>query len=576
MAYMLSGAAPWSVNTVGLSALHQPETKSPDNDGASQSSPASPLSQSGRPLRLPGPGAPLSSTEGTVALASSDRTKVSLAAAGSPTATATTTTAAAGSSSKPNPNNSANSTTTRALAASASALPAPSSIPAHVNCPFCPPPPPSPAGPHAMPGSALAGSPSSASSPMSSGDRGPPLLVSKHGRKFLREQDLPYPLPVDIKEINRQALRSLMMMQVFGGPFCNPHLDARPPRRVLELGCGAALWTNACHEYFVRRGHKNIAFYGIDVVELAPDLSKRGVNWTFRRHDLRQPRIPFDDNFFDLVFIKDMSLSGPLFGAAGAGGASAPTQLEEPLRVLRPGGVLEVWDSDAVFRALRPSPPRAPGLSDADAAHADAVGTYPIFPGTPFSEVQNKLLQRYNGWVAAALEARGASAAPCAVVGLSFSSEAEAFAEQGSRRVAIPLAAPMRWEDQEVRPNPDPEQGSTPLVQDQAEDEQLAEQDKKLDPEEQPPQSDRPLSQYHLASQPRRLTPEQTALRRTAMLITLQMLEAFAPMLAEATGAHYEEMSKWWAVLATDLLERGGAVNGECLEVGAWWGMKRE
>jgi hypothetical protein len=131
-----------------------------------------------------------------------------------------------------------------------------------------------------------------------------------------------YPLPCDMPEIHRQSLRTLMLLRVLGGPFCNPHFEDaqqhqraqalamdlghvagqrvgvlrvakvsaasmalggpfcnphlanRPPKRILEVACGSGLWSGLCHEYFARNGHPDVAFAGIDVISIAPDMRR--------------------------------------------------------------------------------------------------------------------------------------------------------------------------------------------------------------------------------------------------------------------------------------------------------------
>ena len=51
----------------------------------------------------------------------------------------------------------------------------------------------------------------------------------RHGRRYLR--DVPYPLPVDLAELQRQSLRTLLGVQVFGSVLCNPKLDDEPPKK---------------------------------------------------------------------------------------------------------------------------------------------------------------------------------------------------------------------------------------------------------------------------------------------------------------------------------------------------------
>jgi SAM-dependent methyltransferase len=94
-------------------------------------------------------------------------------------------------------------------------------------------------------------------------------LVLRSGRAYLNDATLPYPLPVDLAELHRQSLRTLLLIQVFGGPVCSPSLAARPPQRVLEVGCGSGFWSMMCHRYFVKKGHANISFTGIDIGPMA-------------------------------------------------------------------------------------------------------------------------------------------------------------------------------------------------------------------------------------------------------------------------------------------------------------------
>ncbi|EER24280.1 hypothetical protein CPC735_056500 [Coccidioides posadasii C735 delta SOWgp] len=362
---------------------------------------------------------------------------------------------------------------------------------------------------------------SSSSTSSSSTDYTTYPLISHNGRTYLRDPDNPYPLPCDLAEIHRQSLRSLMLMHVFGAPFCSPHFNEDPPKRVLEIACGSALWSNACHEYFAKRGHSNISFTGIDIINIAPDLQKQGVNWQFKRHDLRKPKLPFPDGYFDFVFIKDA-------GVAPTGPDLQAVPLAEPLRVLRPGGVLEVWESDFIFRSLLPDPPAAPGLSERDQEQADATGTYTIFPATPFADAQNPYLRDYNSWAEKAFELRKLTPMPCATINLSFTSESESFQSVDSRRIAIPLGE-VKWEHTSNG-------GTTPR---------------------------------------KHLTEDQLTLRHTALLNVVQMIESMEPILMEASEKGKAEWDRWWAGMTQDLLQKDGVASGECLEVGAWWGQKR-
>ena len=347
-------------------------------------------------------------------------------------------------------------------------------------------------------------------------------LARRHGRTYFRDPENTYPLPCDFTEIHRQTLRSLIQMRVFGGPFCTPHLDDHPPQRVLDVACGSAHWSHTCHEHFASKGHSNVSFVGLDIVNLAPDLQKQGVNWQFKRHDLRKRKLPFPDEYFDFVFLKDTSMCPP--------GPETPTDglglLTEVLRVLKPGGVLEMWESDYIFRSLLPNPPSAPGVAKEAHDHANSTATYTISPATPFAEAQNKYLKDYNKWAQKAFDQRKLVPLPCARINLSLTSIPESLHSIGSRRIAIPLGE-IKWE------------------------------------------------QKSQEGERKSLTPEQFAIRQTALMTIVQMIESLDPMLMEVSGKGKDEWDRWWTGMITDLLQKGGVTTGECLEVGAWWAKKR-
>jgi SAM-dependent methyltransferase len=363
----------------------------------------------------------------------------------------------------------------------------------------------------------------------------------RHGRRYLRE--LPYPLPVDLHEIQRQNLRTLLCCRVFGRAVCSPEIDKRPPKRVLEIGCGSGYWSAMCHEYLSTRGHRNVAFTGMDVAPLAPDLKRQGVNWTFVQHDLRRIPLPFDDEQFDLVMLKDLSLVLPL-------GMASERFIDECIRILAPTGILEIWESDHVLRSLMPHPP-APTKNPAEQRAAANTATYLLSPGTPFAAAQNKYLQQANAWIQEALDRRKLPPTPCARIAPILYQEPDALGNIGARRVAIPLGE-LRWE----RDGSMYAQGPT------------SPHDSVFQMKGKARVADADAS---------RLTADQSALRHVALLTVVQMIENLEPLLKETSGKNSEEWSHWWASMMTDLMDPGKTnLTGECLEVGAWWATRLE
>lgn len=353
----------------------------------------------------------------------------------------------------------------------------------------------------------------------------------RHGRRYLRE--LPYPLPVDLAEMQRQNLRTLLGCRVFGKAICSPNVARNVPRKVLEVGCGSGYWSSMCHDYFSSLGHRNVAFTGLDVASLAPDLKKQNVNWTFIQHDIRRLPLPFDDEEFDLIMLKDISLALPL-------GAPSQKFLDESIRILKEGGTLEIWESDHVLRSLLPHPPPPPSKQPHDQEMAERTATFLIAPGTPFAQAQNKFLQQANSWVSEALDRRKLPPTPCARLSQVLLQEPDSLKDVGNRRVAVPLGE-LHWE----------REGFRNAV-------------------------DSPMAKGKGRVSDSSLTADQLAMRQTALLTVLQNIESLEPLLREVSGKNSEEWTHWWALMMNNLLDPAkGAVTGECLELGAWWATKR-
>ncbi|KAH7309555.1 hypothetical protein B0I35DRAFT_358882 [Stachybotrys elegans] len=372
-------------------------------------------------------------------------------------------------------------------------------------------------------------------------------FAQRNGRTYINDATLNYPLPIDLTELHRQCLRTLLMIQVFGAPVCSPSLTTKPPLRVLEIGCGSGFWSMMCHRYFKNRGHSGIHFTGIDIAPLAPGSTNMPLDsikpdsdmkWTFIQHDLRQQPWPLPSGEFDLVMAKDMSLATP--------NMQYQTYQDEYIRLLRPGGTLEIWESDQTIRMLRPHVPS--GKDDAEEQEAaSSLGAYVMNANTPLSPPLNTFLVEYNHWMLRACERRELTAVPCAVIGAALLQESDVLGDVQSRRLAIPLSE-VRWEREGV--GGVVTKGGKSYVESKGKG-------------------------PHQKVEKKSLTSGQAALRKTALLTVVQQMQALEPLLREVSGKSIDEWDVWLGKMMGDLMSESGTSWGECLEVGAWWAKKK-
>ncbi|KAG9673193.1 hypothetical protein KCU99_g6381, partial [Aureobasidium melanogenum] len=364
----------------------------------------------------------------------------------------------------------------------------------------------------------------------------------RHGRRYLR--DVPYPLPCDLSEIQRQSLRTLLGSTVLGKPSCVPNIAKNVPKRVLELGCGSAFWTGSCHEWFTSLGYPNVEFTGLDVAPLAADLRRQGVNWKFIQHDFRRYPWPFENGHFDYIMMKDLSLTVQM-------GFETQRFMDEALRILAPKGTLEIWESDHVLRCLLPQPTPPKGMTAEEEKTCRDTKTYLISTATPFAPAQNRYIADSNTWIHTALDKLNLPSQPCTRMAEILFQETS-LVDVTSRRIAIPLGQ-MRWEkDSEGK-----------LIRSGSSGNLFG--------------TISPKAGKSRASGEAMLTDDQAAVRSTAMLTVIQKIESLEPLLREASGKNSEEWTRWWAGMMASLLDQENSGGGsEVLEIGAWWATKCE
>jgi hypothetical protein len=319
-----------------------------------------------------------------------------------------------------------------------------------------------------------------------------------------------------------------------------------------------------CHRYYARHGHTDISFTGIDMAPIAPGgAAARGssgpggqpstssdgcpdkdMKWRFVQHDMLRIPWPFQDEEFDLVMTKDASLS--------VQHTMSQAVIAEYLRILRPGGTWEIWEGDYMVRMLRPHvpEPRSGQDDDEEQETAASLGAYVITANTPLSMPLNNYLVEYNGWISKALVARGMSASPCANIAPSMLQE-DALTGVGIRRLAVPLSE-VRWEREGV--------GGVVTKDGKS---YIETKGKRMGP------------LARTKDPGKALTAGQAAVRRTALLTVVQLIQNLEPILREVNGKSQDEWDSWQGKMMNDLLRENGTSWGECLEIGAWWSTKK-
>lgn len=335
----------------------------------------------------------------------------------------------------------------------------------------------------------------------------------KEGRPYLNGKDTPfiYPLPVDLTETNRHIMLAYLTSAVYETPVLSPELLQNPPRRVLEVGCDSGFWSAVCHQYFQSKGYQ-VSFVGIDIKPPRAGTSEcyegMGMDWEYIQHDLREPEWPIADGSVDLVMARNLSL---VFNGSCYSRASS-----EYVRVLRPGGTLEVWEHDFAIRSLKP---QVQAEDNEDLAH---LGVYPVGTTNSLGPALNPYVLEYNAWLNAALGDLGLTPMPSALnVSLlagCLVEGADALEGMVSKRLAVPLMA-LRWES--------------------------------------------------MGGKRRVLTNAQAAIRQSALDSFNGMVEAFEPLLRRVNRKNDDEWQDWLERAKKSWMLGTGLSLGECLEFGA-------
>ncbi|PFH52290.1 hypothetical protein AMATHDRAFT_57336 [Amanita thiersii Skay4041] len=120
----------------------------------------------------------------------------------------------------------------------------------------------------------------------------------------------------------------------------------RPPKSILDLGCGFGDWILTAAEIW-----KTSQFIGYDLVDLTSHIQNRPDNVQFIRGNFLKQRLPFPNKQFDLIRMANLSLCIPH--------AKWEPLLAEVFRILDINGRLELIDDQILF-PYGPTPRSAP------------------------------------------------------------------------------------------------------------------------------------------------------------------------------------------------------------------------
>ncbi|RIB28652.1 S-adenosyl-L-methionine-dependent methyltransferase [Gigaspora rosea] len=147
-----------------------------------------------------------------------------------------------------------------------------------------------------------------------------------------------YDLPDDDERIDRIQLRHRLFRYVWQRNFSSPvRDDLLKGINVLDVGCGEGSWV-----LDTASTYPNSTFHGIDMAEMFPKDTSNYPNVNFSKINVVNDGLPFESNSFDFIHLRFL--------------VQYLTEddwdnkvLKELIRVLKPGGYLEIMEFDMIF-----------------------------------------------------------------------------------------------------------------------------------------------------------------------------------------------------------------------------------
>ncbi|KAL5485825.1 hypothetical protein ACEPAI_6867 [Sanghuangporus weigelae] len=166
-------------------------------------------------------------------------------------------------------------------------------------------------------------------------------LLERARARHRKHGEVPYPMHSRNNHLSFDAINHILFADIVGGMSLQK-LEA-PPKRVLDLGCGSGTWIIAAANAW-----PETTFVGFDVHTRQPNLS------LLKRSDLAQRIEWVHGNFLEFLPFADAEFDFVRAQSIGLGVPEDEWQnvIDEIVRVLKPGGSLEIIEEDILF----PSP----------------------------------------------------------------------------------------------------------------------------------------------------------------------------------------------------------------------------
>ncbi|CAG8447820.1 4585_t:CDS:2 [Scutellospora calospora] len=162
------------------------------------------------------------------------------------------------------------------------------------------------------------------------------------GRRFHNIEGVHYPFPNDDDECDRLHLQHFLNKHVWQNNFSSPiaHILKKSSTKVLDIGCGAGSWILE-----MSTTYQDAKFIGLDITPHQPSKIKPN-NLSFVQANALEG-LPFNDNEFDFIFQRLLFSGYPE--------SKWPFVVDEMVRVLKPGGYLELTEADPSIKQTGPA-----------------------------------------------------------------------------------------------------------------------------------------------------------------------------------------------------------------------------